>query len=271
MTITIDNPRIDLYSTDYVQVTWNVNDPMGEEGSTTVNVQRSMSPSGGFVTINGTDLSGKRLFNDEYVYPYSKFTKIYYRFELAETNRTIYTDPFRSNEIPDLVALEIARRNRLMLQTHIGIRCAAIIRKKHGPRCLECYDQERQVRTRSHCKSCFDTGYRDGYESPIPLFVNFAPVKEQFNRTRIGIVEPAADVAETADFPLLSPEDILVELENNQRWVIRAIDTVEKKRNTLKQLMQLQLLDTNRIEYEISIPDSVKNFTNIREYLRVDR
>ncbi len=38
MTITIDNPRIDLYSTDYVQVTWNVNDPMGEEGSTTVNV-----------------------------------------------------------------------------------------------------------------------------------------------------------------------------------------------------------------------------------------
>ena len=67
--------------------------------------------------------------------------------------------------------------------------------------------------------------------------------------------EPLRTRAWTSNYPLLSPQDIIVEIGSNRRWEIETIQTTELNRMIIRQLVGLFGLEPGSPEYHLTIPE----------------
>jgi len=153
-----------------------------------------------------------------------------------------------------------------------GEPCLIIKRKSFGARCPTCWSPERQQRVRSHCDTCQGTGYVVGYYQPISIQVSFDsdPKKSDSQKEWENVYDTKR--ARLSNYPLVRPKDLIVNQDDNKRYVISHVETTKlprvsqlepeltlsKQNYILSQLLTLEELNPDDNEYFIdvdNIPD----------------
>lgn len=272
-TLIINSISLNVFTQGQIAVSWTIENTTLPVNQFQFFVERSGSPEGPFTRLNpitismddAKDLSGDfKLTNpgfiglfeytDSAVNTAAQFFFAYYRVAVRDSlDNETFSEPKTFYEKPDLIGLEIARRNQLLLDRVVGVKCVLHKRKHWGERCLDCWDVRLQRTTKSTCISCFGTGYKDGYWKPIQVKINFSPSQDIIQQTIWGKLEEASTSAWLANYPLAEPQDVVTELTRNRRWAVKQKHQNEKNRVPIKQILQIEELEKSRIEYSLPI------------------
>lgn len=146
-----------------------------------------------------------------------------------------------------------------------GEPCLIIKRKSFGARCPTCWSTQRQQRTRSHCDTCNGTGFVVGYYQPILIQVSFDsdPKKSDSQKEWENIQDTKR--ARLVNYPLVRPKDLIVNQDDNKRYVISHVETTKlprlsqsaqvlsKQNYILSQLLTLEELNPDDNEYFLDV------------------
>jgi len=144
-----------------------------------------------------------------------------------------------------------------------GEPCLVIKRKSFGARCPTCWSAARQQRMRTHCDTCKGTGFVTGYYQPLQIQISFDsdPRKNDVQKEWENSYDTKR--VRASNYPLLRPKDLIVNLDDNKRYVIVHNDTTKlpkmsesktvlsKQNYILSQLLTLEELNPNDNEYFI--------------------
>jgi hypothetical protein len=257
----LDNERNDIL--------WAFTDPQASLAYE-VWVERSGAVSGPFQLIAKTYNAVS--YTDWYK-RHDEWSRYFYRLKVMRRKDMSVAEisPEASNEMqPDLVLAEIRRRGNLLLKEFNGSPVLYYPVRTDGTRCPDCWDDLARQRSRSHCKTCFDTGYVAGYYNPVLMYVNIHEDQSQIAQnpeTDEMLVRPATAAvpgALTVQFG-----DLLLE-RTNIRWTVADIDRTEKLRVKATQHLRLHQIPETDIKYRVPLPQ-VDTFDQIelnREYSR---
>lgn len=123
------------------------------------------------------------------------------------------------------LAKEIIRKQRLKFR-YSGSDGFLLKRKVYGDPCTECLNFQTGRPQDGQCPVCYGTGILGGYYDPIPCsYVEFE--EDQGFRARVdeqrgSVGEMVATVRMLAD-PMLFEDDVWVDKDTDQRWLIRDI------------------------------------------------
>ena len=146
-----------------------------------------------------------------------------------------------------------------------GEPCLLIKRKSFGARCTKCWSKERQQRILSHCDICNNTGYIAGFYKPISVQISFDsdPKKSDSQKEFENVFDTKR--ARLSNHPIVRPKDIIVNLDDDVRYVITHVETTKlpklsvyerslsKQNYIVSQLLILETIVTNDDEYKIDI------------------
>jgi len=149
-----------------------------------------------------------------------------------------------------------------------GEPCLIIKKKSFGARCPHCWSAERQQRIRTHCDVCKGSGYVTGYYQAISEQVAFDsdPKKSDSQKEFENVFDTIR--ARLSNYPLVRPKDLIVNLDNNKRFVINHVETTKlpklselesstkvlsKQNYIISQLLTLEELNPDDNEYFIDI------------------
>jgi hypothetical protein len=245
-------------------------------------IYRSESPEGPWDRISG-DLVDVYEFVDRAVPVGNSNRSIYYSIHIVSKadNKEAVFGPYSQSAPPDLYAREMRRRLHLELREFSGRKIWIFPIRTFGFRCPICWSDTLQKRTKSHCASCFNTGFLHGYMRPIEVWAKISPTQKANTHT--------ADKAEAQvhnlnllmpHYPSIKPGDLIIEAENH-RWRVVNVSHTEKARAVIHQQATIHRIPDTDIEYTIPIHSDkalkdiwfspVKNFKNHHSLEQYDK
>ncbi len=265
----ITNLKVRSYDIDYLDVFWEIEPTYDDVHAYTFTVERSNAEFGPFTDLTGA-FSDKYHVRDNTVKgQHSFYTKFFYRIrviKLADSSYMTYPEDGSGVALeapPDLMALEMARSNRFKLKTHSGRALWVFPRKRTGQRC-SCYDEVMQRKLRSGCKTCYDTSWVGGYDTPVQIYGQIFDPVETTMKTHIGEVNAEQSVCRLPNFPEVMPGWVIIEAEN-KRWRVgtdsNALRKVHKGRALIRQEVPIHRIPTGDIEFQL--PLNVSNIDKI--------
>lgn len=135
-----------------------------------------------------------------------------------------------------------------------GVPVLFYIKKNEGERCPECWDSVMKRVTKSSCKTCFGTGYLEGYYPPIDGWLNFGPQTQNAAVGTQGVTQPNKTQIDFTDWPNLRPGDVIFEIQNHLFWRVSSVVSPEKNRVPLLQQVQVNAINRSDIEYKLLMP-----------------
>jgi hypothetical protein len=272
------NLLVRSFSLDFLEVLWEIEDTSLDPHDYSFYVYRSESPMGPWDLMAGP-FEDRYRFVDNRVNLLHRWRQLYYKInsvEKADTTNVVESAAFTFHAEPDLIAIEIQRLERLVWEEFAGRRCFIFPARTFGQRCGNCYDGPDKgkgftsQRRRSHCLTCFDTGFARGYFDPIEIFIQIDPSPKSVQAIPITERQQVDTTARLPNFPLLKPRDIIVETEN-RRWRVVKVSTTERLRSVVHQELVLHEIIKGDIEFQLPIriedlrdfePSPGRNFTN---------
>jgi hypothetical protein len=249
-----DKIWVDVYNLDYLVVNWSIKPTIEDINLYRFSVLRSNSPSDSFEAV-ADGLVNTFSFKDAGVNLYSKWRKFFYKVKcyLASDPSQVITSTVEFNATkPDPIALEIVRRNNLLLKNFVGVPGHIYIRRTWGQKCTNCWDPIKQRKLQSNCSLCLNTGYVGGFFNPISINVNFNPSPELVRHAHF---EQQIDTttAWMSNYPPVSPKDVIIE-NGKKRWRVVQVNQTQKKRLLVHQIFSLTQVNLNDIEYSLVVP-----------------
>lgn len=268
MSVEVTKIKVQAYDLDHLDIFWELNsfdDARIEEYD--FYIERSVDGMGGpYKTLAGPFYNTYR-FRDPEVNRLHKWRAYFYRIKTVHrpTGREEIYGPEWLRAQPDLVALEIARREHLLLREWAGRLVFHYPRLTFGQRCKSCWDEGirgnylgRQVQ--QNCASCFDTAFVGGYAKPLAIGMQIDPNPKVLQRTDLKEHQFKLTSARTIMYPPLKPGDMIIEAEN-KRWNIEKITPTEKLRATVRQEVDLWAIPTDDVRYALPV-----NFDQLRQH-----
>ena len=155
---------------------------------------------------------------------------------------------------------EIARKRKILYDEEIVLRKfsgrkIAILKRRHvGDRCTLCYDPNTGSVTKSHCPTCFGTGFKDPYYKPFITYGARLPeYKEVDEISSDHGVEKDYTKFQILDYPTVRGQDLLVDLSSNDRYKIDRVETTEIRREIVHQELVATQLGRTDMEYRYNI------------------
>jgi len=131
-----------------------------------------------------------------------------------------------------------------------------VFKKRHdGTYCPECWDTVLKRVTSSSCTTCYGTGRLDGYYPPIEAWMKFEPDPKVETITEIGLRQSSQTSAMFTNYPLITPDDVVVELKPNRFWKVENVTYPEKTRTIVLQTLKLNAVSTSDVEYKVPVPE----------------
>lgn len=216
-----------------------------------------------FRQLNGEGLSSRGLY--EYVDETANLIDVnkvlYYRVRAVEESPDgLALQTFTSQEMTwdgglDLVGLYVAEEHLFEMRWVDGVP-SMIFKKIHdGTYCPECWDNILKRVTKSNCTVCYGTGRLGGYYPPIDAWMKFEPDPKMEQVVEWGKRQASQTDIVFTNYPLLSPDDIIVELKSNRFWKVENVRYPEKNRTILLQMARLNAVSLTDIEYKITVPE----------------
>lgn len=252
--LTLDQFRVITYSAQYLDIEWVLSATDESESDYTIYLDRSGAERGPWEYLTPSGLKYRYSFRDGQVNQLSRIRDYWYQLRIINdlTGEIGTYGPVRLEQSPDLIALEIARRNAVNLQVNSGERCLVYKRKRGGARCTECYDPvlEHSI---SECRTCYNTGWVGGYERPIRAWMNIVPQAKNLMQTEAGDQDTVIAQAGLANYPIISPRDLVIDTINRRWRVISPVQEIKKRGWTIKQSFGLELISPGQIEYQVPV------------------
>lgn len=152
----------------------------------------------------------------------------------------------------DYYAIEIVRRNNLLLRRFTGRLLAYFPVKTQGPRCPMCWDNTKKRASSSSCPECYGTTFAGGYYSQINVFIDVNPAPDIVQVANFGKLEVSQTAMFMSNFPLAKPNDLVVE-PGNRRWRVVQVNSVTQKRYTVQQYLQAEEIERSDPEYLLPV------------------
>ena len=131
-----------------------------------------------------------------------------------------------------------------------------VFKKRHdGTYCSECWDSVLKRVTSSSCTTCYGTGRLDGYYPPIEAWMKFEPDPKVETVAESGLRQSSQTSAMFTNYPLITPDDVVVELKPNRFWKVENVTYPEKTRTIVLQTLKLNAVNTSDIEYKMAVPE----------------
>lgn len=188
--------------------------------------------------------------------------KIYYyrvrAAELAPDGLVVqqFTSPtFTWDSNLDLAGLYIVEEHLFAHRYVHGVPAMVFKKRRDGTYCPNCWDVILKRSTKSNCLTCFGTGKIGGFYPPIEVWASFDPDNRieqvaQWGRRQVGQID-----IQFTNYPLLNPDDILLELQPNKFWKVEYVRAPEKNRAVMLQMVRLNTVNPSDIEYKLDVPE----------------
>jgi len=244
--------RVDSLSVDFLEVRWEIESTSEDVLDYTFQVLRSEAPMGPFASVS-PEMEDRYFFLDNNVKVSNKYRQFHYKIRVKHkpTGELTEYGPAQRAAAPDLIALEIRKNMNLLMREFVGRRCWVLPSRTFGQRCTSCWNEALQQRTKSGCRSCYDTGFVRGYHSPIESFIQIDPSAKAEQQTNVGSLHQQNTTARMGFFPPLKPRDLVIEAEN-RRWRVVSVSSTQRLRAAIHQEVQLHEVPKSDIEYLIT-------------------
>lgn len=266
----LSNIRVLSLSIDYNQVTWEVRETTEDVLNYTFQVLKSEAAAGSFEPTS-VPLEDQYTFIDNLVKVGNIYRQYHYIIRVTDKQSGKYDDygPVSKGPEPTLVASTLRMHLNLLMREFIGRRCWLLPVRTFGQRCGECWNNRLRKRTRSGCRTCFDTGFVRGYHRPVEVWISIDPTPANNQPQQLGRTQQTSTTARMAHFPPVKPNDIIIEPEN-LRWVVRSVSTTQEQRTVVTQELGLHRVPETDVEYtiplDIGVPMESLFFTPSRNY-----
>lgn len=225
-------------------------------------IDRGESPSAlEQLNAEGLPASGLYEYVDQTANLFDLDKVLYYRVRaVEETSDGVALQTFKSQETTwdgdlDLVGLYINEEHAFEMRWVDGVP-AMIYKKIHdGSYCPECWDSILKRVTKSNCRVCFGTGRIGGYYPPIDAWMKFEPDPKVEQVADWGKRQTSQTDILFTNYPLLTPDDIIVEVKPNRFWKVELVRYPEKNRTILLQMARLNAVNPSDIEYKLQVPE----------------
>jgi len=187
----------------------------------------------------------------------------YYRVRavefLGETPvQTFYSEPSTWEGNLDLVGLYVVEEHLFALRYVYGVPAFIYKKIRDGAYCPNCFDPILKRVTKSNCKVCFGTGMLGGYYPAIPVWMSFEPDPKITQVAEFGLRDVSQTDVQFVNYPLLSPDDVILEVKQGKFWKVSSVRYPQKNRTTMLQFLRLNQIDRSDVEYSINIPDEAR-------------
>ena len=248
---------------------WDLTDPT-ETGSYTFTVERSGSSNGPWEALaTGAqntynyidDLTQADGDSPDTPHLFSLQRQIYYRVTAIPpsgcANQAVSIVHGIEPEIPP-VQRGLRRKLRYeeyrLWKAYSGVQVALLKRRSWGDRCTTCYDALTRTVLHEHCSVCYGTSFVGGYWDPVITFARIHPPHNiTAQTTQRDTNESSQHLLTLLDVPSLEDGDLIVEIETNQRHIVRRQTQTELKRRSVHQQVTTSLLQRGAVEYEIPV------------------
>lgn len=130
----------------------------------------------------------------------------------------------------------------------------AILKRRHwGLRCRDCFDVLTKKVTVSKCDSCFGTGFENGYFTPVRVRGRIGVQNVQTSITPQGKADINQKRLTLLDYPVLEVDDVVVDVRQNERYIVRHRHATELQTVTVHQQLTVSNLARDSIEYRIPV------------------
>lgn len=265
------NIRLFTLSRDSMTVSWEIENTTEDLSNCTVYVLRSQFDAGPYEIVSpAIPATDSDTFTDTGVNLHSKYRLYHYRIRLSFVDSGVTTTTDFGNApphkvlagenpgsvileaLPDLEALEAIRRFDLTAKEYIGRKVLVLSRKTTGTRCTNCWDALKRRKTKSDCRSCFNTGVVGGYFSPQQTYAVKPPTNTASQLAGIFELEVHDCIMWISSMPRLKPRDLVVDAEN-KRWRVIAVRRSEKLWALTRQTIQMRELSKDQAEFHIPL------------------
>jgi hypothetical protein len=257
--IEVTDIQVRSFDLDFLDLNWRIKPFYGEIREYSFTVEKSHRQYGPFFTLVGPFIDKYRVRDNTVRTNLDHYRDSYYRIKVIHTP-TGETETYPTSGAgvsigvpPDLQALEMARQERLILQECDGRLLWIFPRRTFGARC-SCYDARMGRKLRSNCRTCYDTSWVGGFESPLQVYGQVTKADgETARETKISELSLQQARFRLPNYPDVAPGDVIVETEN-KRWRIgEGLQVPEKSRSIVRQTGQLRRIPEGDIEYYLPI------------------
>jgi hypothetical protein len=214
---------------------------------------RSNGPTGPWDEVATAEV-GRYVYYDYDVISPGVNRLYYYIIRVASISGQGYRDcdPVTLQHAPDHIAMEMVRKKTLFLRVKGGIGAVVLLKKSWGPKCSRCYNHERGQPDDCDCTECYGTGYPGGYLTPV-----FVPALANLTDTilvRAGLkYETDQTYWEMANYPVVSPEDVVVDQLMNIRYRIDRVHPTSHRGYPISQIINILRADDTDVLYRIPV------------------
>jgi hypothetical protein len=273
--IEVRNITVRSFDLDHLDIFWEVADTDEDLSRYSFFLQRSIDgQEGPYEQIAGPFDNSYR-FRDPDVHRLYRWREYYYRLRVTckDTDWEGMFGPEWVRAKPDLMCLEMQRRNYLLFQEFAGRPCLLLPALTFGQRCPVCMDIGPKGNfigreTQSNCKTCFGMGYVGGFASPIIVYGQVDPSSKSVQL--LDTMEKAADqsTGKFGPYPHLKPKDVIVDPEN-ARWLVDKVNFTKKNGAIVHQVPELRKVSEGHVVYAVPVNmDAIDEFAPAREFTR---
>lgn len=216
---------------------------------------RSTSPETGYMVV--AEHIEQPFYMDGTVNLYDPNLRYYYKVEgFRDGDRVSTSNPSTLEyNVKDGVAHKIIYEARKALLAMKNPPVHFLLKKRSGARCPECWNPVTKRIRYSNCSACNGTGFLTGYHIPIQ-----AKVSQDISQLAMNSGELDGDKvslspirAWTTNYPLLTPEDVMVDVLN-RRYKVVNVSRRTKSQYVIRQVLDLVPLESGHPAYGVEVP-----------------
>lgn len=271
--ITVTNIQIVPQSIDSLKVSWTFKQTPEDFRDYTFVLERSEDPASGFVPI--FDFNHSMYFIDYLIYR-KVWRSLYYRVTSRniKTGESFSSPAYQLSVEPDLEALEIVRRNDILLKNRrhgTGSPVAVFKIKTVGPKCTVCWDFNKQKVRSSTCDVCYKTGIEGGYYEPVITWANLNPPQKMVQLPQWGAMESNEQRFFFNNEPSLNPKDLIFVPSSAIFYQVERVETSTRREYVLHQIVSASGLERTSVVYNLlkEYPDLTKQLGEARKRIKV--
>lgn len=199
--LALKDVRVHSLDVAFHEISWQIVDTREDVLDYTFQVLRSESPSGPFDPLS-VPFTDRYIYIDNTVQVAHRWRKYFYVVSITHsaTGESEMSAPVTSEPDPDLIAIELRRHMQLLFREFAGRRTWVLPARTFGQRC-ECWNVAMQKRTRSGCRTCFDTGFVRGFLSPIEVWLQIDPSPKASQQTNVGELQQVNTTGRVGYYP----------------------------------------------------------------------
>lgn len=231
----------------------------------TIDVYRGESPSDLDLIASNLQAEKTSHYEDNTARLIDKHRVYYYQLVALDkkTGKVVESDLHTWEVGLDYTGLYVVEEHDFLFRYVVGSPIYIYKKQTEGEtRCDNCWDPISKRVTKSNCRVCHGTGFigtaAGGYYDPVYTWADLSPDPEMIQIAQWGKVQPSQTDIFMTNYPRLSVGDVIIEILPNKRYKVANVRDTEKNRTKMLQIVRLDELSRDRVEYDLNVPKDVK-------------